>query len=207
MFVWFDTIAAMNKSLALPQLRSDSDGWQEELSRLDVGEVRLGRHDRTLYATDASIYQAMPLAVKQAALGQAAFLYLFDHGYPAADALGLHGFHAAEIPYVFGTRDKTPPAWPKAPDSRAERRLEVAILGYWVGFVKDGAPSAAGEPVWPNYGAGRSHMAFEDTPVAKFRLMPGMYELHEELVRRRRAQVGIPWNWNVGIVSPVLPQP
>ncbi|MHC5022632.1 MAG: FAD-binding and (Fe-S)-binding domain-containing protein [Planctomycetota bacterium] len=34
-----------------------------ELSKLVEGDVRLGRHDRLLYATDASIYQVEPLAV------------------------------------------------------------------------------------------------------------------------------------------------
>ena len=36
-------------------------------------------------------------------------------------------------------------------------------------------------------------------------LMPGMYELNEQVVCRRRAAGGIPWNWNVGILSPPLP--
>jgi para-nitrobenzyl esterase len=35
---------------------------------------------------------------KQAAIGQPAYLYLFDHGYPAADTRGLHAFHASELP-------------------------------------------------------------------------------------------------------------
>jgi para-nitrobenzyl esterase len=34
--------------------------------------------------------------------------------------------------------------------------------------------------------------------------MPGMYELHEEAVRRRRATGKDPWNWNTGLVSPPL---
>ncbi len=33
------------------------------LQKLDVGEVRLSGHDRLLYATDASLYQVMPLGV------------------------------------------------------------------------------------------------------------------------------------------------
>jgi para-nitrobenzyl esterase len=48
-------------------------------------------------------------------------------------------------------------------------------------------------------------MAFEDAPRARTHLLPGMYELHEEVVCRRRAQGGIPWNWNVGVISPPLP--
>lgn len=54
----------MSKSLALPQLPSSADAsWQSALQKIDVGEVRLGRHDRELYSTDASLYQMMPLAV------------------------------------------------------------------------------------------------------------------------------------------------
>jgi len=34
-----------------------------ELKELIAGEVRFGRHDRMLYATDASIYQAEPVGV------------------------------------------------------------------------------------------------------------------------------------------------
>jgi para-nitrobenzyl esterase len=37
--------------------------------------------------------------------------------------------------------------------------------------------------------------------------MPGMYELHEESVCRRRASGNIAWNWNVGLLSPRQPGP
>lgn len=150
-------------------------------------------------------WTAERLVARQTAAGHPSFLYLFDHGYPATRDLGLHAFHAAEIPYVFGTRDKTPPAWPKPPDSAAERRFGEAVLGYWAAFVKDGVPSATGHPAWPAYGEARAYMAFEDQPRPKTRLMPGMYELNEEVVRRRRAQGDTPWNWNVGVVAPVSP--
>jgi para-nitrobenzyl esterase len=32
-----------------------------------------------------------------------------------------------------------------------------------------------------------------------------MYELNEQVVCRRRAQGGLQWNWNVGLVAPALP--
>ncbi len=60
-------------------------------------------------------WTAQSLVRKQAALGQRSFLYFFDHGYPAADSVGLHGFHASELPFVFGTFDGTPPLGPRAP--------------------------------------------------------------------------------------------
>lgn len=155
-----------------------------------------------LAATRDALYgwTAERLAARQTALGKPAFLYLFDHGYPAAEARDLHAFHAAELPYIFGTHDGTPPGWPKPPASSAELRLTEAIQSYWTTFVKTGAP--AGQPVWRPYGEGRAYMAFEAAPVARARLMPGMYELHEEVVRRRRADGDTPWNWNVGILAP-----
>ncbi len=39
------------------------DALARELQALDVGEVRFGRHDRMLYATDASMYQVEPVGV------------------------------------------------------------------------------------------------------------------------------------------------
>lgn len=166
----------------------------------DLGESVIATTRDALYG-----WTAERLARKQTELGQPAFLYLFDHGYPAADALDLHAFHASEIPYVFGTRDRTPAGWPKPPLSSLETRLGQAIQGYWAAFVKTGRPAAADQPAWPPYGESRAYMAFEDAPRPKTGLMPGMYELHEDVVGRRRAQGDTPWNWNVGVVSPVLP--
>jgi para-nitrobenzyl esterase len=150
-------------------------------------------------------WTAERLVAKQSALGIPAFLYYFDHGYPAAEAAGLHAFHASEIPYVFGTADLTPPFWPKAPATEVESKLSDAMAGYWAAFARDGSPSAAGQPKWQPYSADRAYMAFQDSPQPGTHLLPGMYELNEEVVCRRRAQGGIAWNWNIGIVSPPLP--
>ena len=150
-------------------------------------------------------WTAERLVAKQTAAGASSFLYFFDHGYPAAEALGLHGFHAAEIPYVFGTADKTTPRWPAVPATPAESQLSDAIAGYWAAFARDGAPSAAGQPSWPPYATERAYMAFEDVPRPRAHLLPGMYELNEQVVCRRRAKGGIAWNWNVGLVAPPLP--
>jgi para-nitrobenzyl esterase len=145
------------------------------------------------------------LVAKQTALGAPSFLYVFDHGYPAADAAGLHGFHASEIPYVFGTADRTPPAWPKIPATAEEIGLSDAMVGYWTAFARDGVPSAAGQPQWRPYGEARAYMAFADAPQPGEHLLPGMYELNEQVVCRRRAKGGIPWNWNFGVIAPPLP--
>jgi len=144
------------------------------------------------------------LAIGQTAIGQRGFLYFFDHGYPAADDNGLHAFHAAEIPYVFGTPDKTPPLWPRVPDTLTERRLSDAMLGYWTSFAATGTPTAAGAPAWQPYGKQANYMAFVARPEARQKLLPGMFALHEAAVCRRRAAGDQPWNWNTGVASPVL---
>ena len=68
-------------------------------------------------------WTAERLARSQTAAGAPGYYYYFDHSYPAADALGLRAFHAAEIPYVFGTTGTTPDSWPRVPDTPQERAL------------------------------------------------------------------------------------
>ena len=150
-------------------------------------------------------WTAERLVRKQAALGQPCFLYFFDHGYPAEEAAGLHAFHASELPYVFGTFDGTPPLWPKIPATPQETRLSDAMVGYWSSFTRTGRPLAEKEPDWPAFGSTGAYMAFTDSPHPSANLLPGMYELNEEVVCRRRVSADIPWGWNVGIVSPKIP--
>lgn len=150
-------------------------------------------------------WTAERLVSKQTALGQPGFLYFFDHGYPAADTAGLHAFHAAELPYVFGTAQRTTSLWPKVPSTEAEAKLSDAMIGYWTSFMQSAQPTAASQPSWPAYGATRAYMAFAGEPRTGAHLLPGMYELNEQVVCRRRANGTLPWNWNVGIISPPLP--
>jgi para-nitrobenzyl esterase len=152
-------------------------------------------------------WTAERLARRQAALRVPSFLYYFDHGYPAADSAGLHAFHASELPFVFGTLEATTPNWPKIPATPQETNLSEAMIGYWTSFARTGRPQAANQPDWPAYGSARSYMAFTDAPHPSDRLLPGMYEFHEEVVSRSRANGDIAWNWFVGLASPKLPAP
>jgi len=147
-------------------------------------------------------WTAERLARKQAAAGAPAFLYLFDHGYPAADSAGLHAFHASELPYMFGMLDRTPPNWPKIPATADEAKLSDAMVGYWTSFAKTGRPSAPDQPDWKAFGQSGAYMYFGANPEARTNLYPGMYALHEETVCRRRAKGNQAWNWNVGLASP-----
>jgi para-nitrobenzyl esterase len=150
-------------------------------------------------------WTAERLVARQARTGQAGYLYFFDHGYPAADEAGLHAFHAAEIPYVFGNLDRTPPRWPVVPDTAAERGLSDAMMAYWGSFARSGRPVAPGQPDWPAHDDSEPYMAFAGAPAVGHDLLPGMFELHEQVVCRRRAAGGIPWVFNFGVVSPPLP--
>jgi len=141
----------------------------------------------------------------QMKLGLPAYLYYFDHGYPAADAHGMHAFHASEVPYMFGTIDRVTPLWPAIPATEAERALSDAMVDYWASFAKSGVPAAPGRPAWPSHNERAAYMIFAGKPQVAVDLMPEQYALHEQVVCRRRAAGTIPWNWNMGVTSPALP--
>ena len=137
---------------------------------------------------------------QQAAAGLPAFLYLFDHCYPAARARDLCAFHASELPYVFGHAGRDaplPPNWPR-PEGPAEAALSEAILDYWVGFARNGAPSGPGRPLWPPYSEGEAFMRFSNRPAAARDLLRGMFEMQEAWVSARR-RAGEQWFLNVGV--------
>ena len=150
-------------------------------------------------------WTAERLAASQTVAGIPSYFYFFDHTYPAADKLGLRAFHAMEIPYVFGTLFDMADPWPQAPRSDAERNLETSMMHYWASFARDGVPSAEGAAGWPAYGEDATGMVFAQIPKAWPGLARERFELHEEIVCRRRADGGLQWNWNVGIISPPLP--
>jgi para-nitrobenzyl esterase len=169
-----------------------------------------GSYQESILATTRDAlygWTAERLVRKQAARGVPAYLYLFDHGYPAADQVDLHAFHASELPFVFGNFDGTPPRWPKVPDTDGERALSDAMIDYWASFVRDGKPVARNAAPWPAYDANQSYMHFGATPVVQQTLMPGMFALNESVMCRRRATGKIGWNWNVGLAAPKLPPP
>ncbi len=165
----------------------------------DVRESMLATTRDALYG-----WTAERLAMEQHRRGAPSYLYLFDHGYPAADDANLHAFHGAELPYIFGSLDRTPQFWSRIPERARETQLSTIMLDYWASFARSGRPQAAGASDWPSYGAERAYVRFtEGEARPSTRLMPGMFELHEEAVCRRKA-AGEQWNWNVGVISPAI---
>ena len=150
-------------------------------------------------------WTAERLVRKQTALGAASYLYLWDHGYPAADTANLHAFHASELPYVFDTFDGTPPLWPKNAHTPEEDALARAMGDYWTSFARTGRPHAKGAPDWPAYASDAQYMHFAATPTPARDLMPGMYDLNEAVMCRRRANGTLSWGWLVGLWAPKPP--
>lgn len=147
------------------------------------------------------------LGAKQAAVGQNAYLYLFDRGYRAADAAGLHAFHGAELPFMFGTIWETSPNWPAIPRTREERTFSDAMVDYWASFARSGQPEAAGASRWPAFGRDKNWLVLGAQPMAVKDVLSYRYDLVEHVVCRRRVAGDQQWNWNVGLAAPLLPAP
>ena len=153
-------------------------------------------------------WTAVRLARAQTRAGVPAYLYFFDHDYPAEVALHLEAFHGSELPYEFGvvgSSDKLPKNWPRAPDDAQERALSEAIMNYFTTFARTGHPVAQGQPAWEPYSDNLAYMEFRKKPVLSQNLLPGMFELQEEVVSRRRAAGTQNWYINIGLASPVVP--
>ena len=151
-------------------------------------------------------WTAERLVRKQAALGVPSYLYLWDHGYPAADTAGLHAFHASELPYVFGTFGGTPPLWPKnaghaARSMRSPTRWATTGRASRAPAVRRRGTRPIGRRMRPT----RRYMHFAATPTPDRGLMPGMYDLNESVMCRRRASGTLSWGWLVGLWAPKMP--
>lgn len=148
------------------------------------------------------------IARQEAEAGAPSYLYYFTHEYPAARARGLHAFHASEISYVFGHVGPDAPAgpnWPR-PDGPKEKALSDAMISYWTSFARTGRPTAPGQPAWPLFAPDHSYMAFGETPKPSRNVLPGMFQLNEEIMRRRRAAGDQQWIGAAGYTAAVLPK-
>ncbi|HTZ90539.1 MAG TPA: carboxylesterase family protein [Alloacidobacterium sp.] len=153
-------------------------------------------------------WSAVRLARAQTRIGVSAYLYFFDHSYPAEVAEHLEAFHGSELPFEFGDvglNDKFPNNWPKPPDDTQEKALSQAIMNYFTSFARTGHPVAHGEPIWKPYSENLAYMHFRNKPEPSENLLPGMFALHEEIIARRRAAGTQNWYINVGLASPVVP--
>jgi para-nitrobenzyl esterase len=179
-----------------------ADAWLRLYPPRDLQQVQLAATRDVVFG-----WAAERLVRQQAAIGQPSFLYYFDHDYPSAAAADLTAFHASEVPFVFGTFEDTPPAWPAIPRTADERKLAGAMLDYWTSFARSGGPSSTNGPAWESFAPNNAFMSFADAPRLSSPFMPGMFELHEQVMSRRRQDGGQSWNWRAGGIAPVLPRP
>ena len=153
-------------------------------------------------------WSAERLARKQTQLGVPAYLYFFEHGYPAESALHMEAFHGSEIPFEFGlvgSNDSLPPYWPKPPNDAGEHAVSDAVMSYFTSFARSGKPVAHGEAAWEPFGTDHAFLDIRDKPYSSRNPVPGAYDLQEEVIARRRASGSQNWYINIGLASPVVP--
>ncbi len=132
--------------------------------------------------------------------GQPAYLYVFDHCYPAMEERELCAFHASEVPFVFGTTgelDAYPAQWPQ-PEIEDAEALSSVLVDYWASFAATGKPESADGPDWAPYSEGETYLHIGDVPETRQDAYPGMFEFHERLYQERRA-AGEGWFLRVGL--------
>lgn len=154
-------------------------------------------------------WSAQRLARKQTQLGVPAYLYFFEHQYPAEVALHLEAFHGSELPFEFGligTPDRLPSYWPKPPDDAREQGISAAIMGYFTSFARSGKPVAHDGATWKPFADGQAFLDIRDKPEAANNPLPGSYDLQEEVISRRRASGTQNWYINIGLASPAVPK-
>jgi para-nitrobenzyl esterase len=153
-------------------------------------------------------WSAQRLVRKQTRLGVPAYLYFFEHVYPAEVVMHLEAFHASELPYEFGRigpDGHLPQYWPKIPDDAPEGAVSDAIMRYFTSFARSGAPLVQGETTWEPYVQGGAFLDIGKAPQPGNHLLPGTYDFHEEVISRRRASGAQNWYINVGLASPAVP--
>jgi para-nitrobenzyl esterase len=199
------TSAAAYEARVRSLYRDLADRYLQFYPGTDIEESALAAARDAFYG-----WSAERLARAQSRLGHPAYLYFFAHEYPQAVARQLTAFHGSELPYEFGligSRASLPRNWPAPPDDAPERALSAAIMGYFTSFARHGTPAVPGQPHWAPYGTQGSFLHVRDRAYAASNLLPGRFDLHEEVVARRRAAGHQNWYLNVGLASPEVPPP
>jgi para-nitrobenzyl esterase len=72
------------------------------------------------------------------------YAYYFAHAEPGEQSARFGAFHSSEIPYVLSTLDTAP----ERNFTLADRQISLTMSSYWVNFIRQGDPNAAGLPKW-----------------------------------------------------------
>ena len=139
-----------------------------------------------------------------------AYLYYFDHAMGWAKKSGMDAFHGSEVGYTFNHIPRFNQVkfknWSSYQPTNKDSALAETMSDYWVAFAKTGIPKVDGAPFWSSYNEkNKNYMHFnKGQGKPKQNLLPGMYELHEAIVDRRKANNQSWWATEIGLLAPVL---
>lgn len=100
-----------------------------------------------LVGDDVFTFPVRAMARGMASVPSKAYLYYFTRVPEIPQAESVGSFHAAEIPYVFGTR------WPDAEWTEADEGLSRKMRARWLRFAETGDPNGVELPAWPPFTA------------------------------------------------------
>ncbi len=160
-----------------PGFAKEFDAAYPVKTEADIADAMLGLGRDTTFTLEMRTWARMVTAS-----GRHAFLYQFTHVPPSPQAKQWGAYHAAEIPYVFGTlraRD-----WPF---TEADFRLSDQMSSYWVNFAVAGDPKGQALPKWPAYDANAEpYLDLGDTVQVRHHLLKAQLDFLEQSQQRRR---------------------
>jgi len=155
----------------------DYDAAYPVKSEADIADALLGVGRDTTFTLEMRTWVRMVTAA-----GDKAYLYQFTRVPPSPDAKSWGAYHAAEIPYVFGTlrlRD-----WPF---SDIDFALSDRMSSYWVNFATTGDPNGNGLPQWTPYEqSSEPYLELGDSVQTKNHLLKAQLDFLEQLQQRRQ---------------------
>lgn len=105
-------------------------------------------------------FQAGAIEQAQRSSRQSTPVYMYEFGYQSSVLGGRFGApHCAELPFVFGTAERSP----FAGDRPERRELMGRMVSAWAAFAHHGSPEHPGIPAWPTYSETGRETMYIDT--------------------------------------------
>ena len=147
-------------------------------SESDIAEAMLGIGRDTTFTLEMRTWARLVTAG-----GRNAYLYQFTRVPPSPNAKTWGAYHAAEIPYVFGTL--TNRDWPF---TEADFALSSTMSSYWVNFATTGDPNGGNLTKWTPYdAASEPYMELGGNVQLKSHLLKAQLDALESVQQQRRS--------------------